>query len=308
MKNDKRTIKPIYIYLFLLPAFLLITWLLVFPILDTFRMSMFSPTETGENIFIGFQNIKKLLTNIFWKPQLINAIKNNFKFWIIQVFLQNTTSLLMASLLSLRYLRGKNLFRTILFFPTMLSITIVGFVWQLILSPIWGVAKNILELFNLGSFYAPWLGLESSALNTLALINIWQWMGMPMMLFYAALISIPDELIEAAIVDGATEWSAFWRIKFPLILPVIGMVITITFVSNFSSFDLIYATQGPLAGPNGSTDVMGTLFYRTFFGAMLQMGDPQMGSVVASVMTFITITGVLLYMLIWRRLVRTYEY
>jgi len=294
--------------LFLLPAMILITWLLVFPIIDTVRMSLFSTEDGGENVFIGLQNFRRLLTSPQWQPRLLNALKNNLKFWGIQVLLQNTTSLFMASLLTLRYLRGRSFFRTVLFFPAMLSITVVGFVWQLILSPIWGVAPQIMEFVGLGRYFQPWLGLESSALIALAFINIWQWMGMPMMLFYAALIGIPEELIEAAIVDGASDWDIFWRIKFPLILPVIGMVITITFVSNFSAFDLIYATQGPLAGPNYSTDIMGSFFYRTFFGAMLQMGDPEMGSVVASAMFFVTISGVLLYFLVWRRLFKSYDF
>jgi raffinose/stachyose/melibiose transport system permease protein len=186
-------------------------------------------------------------------------------------------------------------------------VVIVGFIWQLILSPLWGIAEGIMGLVGLEQFFKPWLGLESSALITLSLISVWQFIGIPMMLFYAALISIPEELVEAATVDGASAWQAFWRIKFPLILPTVGIVAILTYVGNFNAFDLIYTTQGALAGPNFSTDIMGTLFYRTFFGQQLQLGNPTMGATVATMMFLIILVGVLIYMFIWQRRVQTYE-
>ena len=142
---------------------------------------------------------------------------------------------------------------------------------------------------------------------TLSFISVWQFVGIPMMLLYAALIAIPDELIEAAFVDGATAWNVFWRIKFPLILPTLGIVAILTFVGNFNAFDLVYTTQGVLAGPNFSTDLLGTLFYRTFFGQQLQLGNPTMGATVATMMFLIILSGVLLYMFAWQRRVQTYE-
>jgi raffinose/stachyose/melibiose transport system permease protein len=128
-----------------------------------------------------------------------------------------------------------------------------------------------------------------------------------MILFYAALIGIPDELTEAARVDGASAWETFWRIKFPLILPTVGIVGILTFVGNFNAFDQIYTMKGANAGPDFSTDIMGTLFYRTFFGQQLQLGNPTMGATVAAMMFLIILTGVLLYMFLWARRVQTYE-
>jgi raffinose/stachyose/melibiose transport system permease protein len=151
------------------------------------------------------------------------------------------------------------------------------------------------------------LGLESSALITVSLISVWQFIGIPMMLFYAAMLGISDELIEAAYVDGATGWTVFWRIKFPLILPTVGIVAVLTYVGNFNAFDLIYTTQGALAGPNFSTDILGTFFYRTFFGFQLQLGNPTMGATVAAMMFLIILTGVLIYLYGWQRRIQTYE-
>ena len=122
-----------------------------------------------------------------------------------------------------------------------------------------------------------------------------------MMLFVAALISIPDEIIEAARVDGARTWDVFWNIKFPLILPTIGIVGVLTFVGNFNAFDLIYTTQGAPATPNFSTDLLGTLFYRTFFGFQLQLGSPTLGAAVAGVMFLIILAGVLIYLFGYQR-------
>ncbi len=129
-----------------------------------------------------------------------------------------------------------------------------------------------------------------------------------MLLFLAALIGIPEELIEAARVDGATAWGVFWRVKFPLILPTVGIVAVLTFVGNFNAFDLIYTTQGALAGPNFATDILGTFFFRTFFGFQLQPGDPYMGATVAGVMFLIILGGVLLYFFGWQRRLQQIEF
>ena len=126
-----------------------------------------------------------------------------------------------------------------------------------------------------------------------------------MMLIYAALLNIPDDLVDAATVDGAGPFSIFWFIKLPLILPTLGVVSILTFVANFNAFDLIYAVKGALAGPNFSTDILGTFFYRTFFGYQLQVGSPTMGATVATAMLIIILLGVLVYLFgVQRRLQR----
>ncbi|CAN5606674.1 hypothetical protein BH24DEI1_BH24DEI1_06790 [soil metagenome] len=185
---------------------------------------------------------------------------------------------------------------------------LIGFVWRLILSPLWGISQDALNIVGREHLNRPWLGLESTALVTLSLVSVWQWVGIPMLLFLAALISIPEEVVEAARVDGANAWQVFWGIKFPLILPTVGIVGVLTFVSNFNAFDLIYTTQRALAGPNFSTDILGTLFFRTFFGVQLQPGNPTMGATVAGVMFLIIMTGVLLYFFGWQRRLQRVEY
>ena len=192
--------------------------------------------------------------------------------------------------------------------PTVLSVVIIGFIWQLILNPLWGIAEGMLKAVRLGFLFQPWLGQQSTALATLSLISVWQFVGIPMILFYTALIGIPEELSEAARVDGATGWDIFWRVKFPLLLPTVGVVTILTFVGNFNAFDLIFTIKGGLAGPEFASDIMGTLFYRTFFGFQLQLGNPTMGATVATAMFLIILSGVLLYMFLWQRRVTTYEF
>ena len=98
-----------------------------------------------------------------------------------------------------------------------MSIVIVGYIFNLILSNLWGIPQTLLGIFGLEDLYQPWLGLREYALITVSLISIWQFVGIPMMLFYAALLNIPEEILDAAKVDGSTGLSTFWKIKFPLI-------------------------------------------------------------------------------------------
>ncbi|MFK7802567.1 MAG: carbohydrate ABC transporter permease [Anaerolineae bacterium] len=295
---------PTHIVVFLLPAFIIYTLFMIIPLVDSLRLSFYS-NETGA--FVLFDNYKTLLTADLWSVRFWGAVKNNLWFFAINMVVQNPVGLLLAAMLSRRNLKGANIYRTLLFMPTMLSVVIIGFIWQLILSPLWGISESMLDVVGLGSFFQPWLGLESTALNTLALISVWQFIGIPMMLFYAALLGIPEDLIEAAHVDGATAWNVFWRIKFPLILPTVGIVSILTFVGNFNAFDLIYTVKGALAGPNYSTDIMGTLFFRTFFGQQLQLGNPEMGATVAAMMLLIILGGVVLYLVGWQRRITSYE-
>ena len=203
----------------------------------------FAPAEDGGLRFVGLGNYATLITSPQWAPRLWNALTNNLIFFVIHMIVQNPVGLLLAALLSSRIVRGKAVYRALIFTPTVLSVVLVGFIWRLILSPLWGISGDFLDALGLGSLNQPWLGQESTALVTLALVSVWQNVGIPMMLFLAALIGIPDELLEAARVDGATAWGVFWRIRFPLILPTVGIVAVLTFVGNFNAFDLIYSTQ-----------------------------------------------------------------
>jgi raffinose/stachyose/melibiose transport system permease protein len=306
IEDVKRPIRW-HIGIFLLPAFLVYTAVMILPLAETLRQSFYNDID-GTITFVGLANYKVLFGDARWSHDLWNAFRNNLDFFAIHMCVQNPIGIALAALLSTRKLRFAAFYRTAIFLPALLSFVIVGFIWKLILSPIWGVAPYLLDLVELKWVFAPWLGRPGSALVALSLVSVWQWIGVPMMLIYAALLGIPDEVIEAAECDGIAGWSQFWKIKLPLILPAIGIISILTFVGNFNAFDLIYTAQGALAGPDGSTDILGTFLYRTFFGYQLQLGDRSMGATVATVMFVIILAGVSLYLFTIQRRLRRYQF
>jgi raffinose/stachyose/melibiose transport system permease protein len=295
-----------FLYVFLVPAALIYTLFMIYPLIDSLVLSFFAVTPEHHQVWNGIGNYRRLLMDSNYAPRFWGALRNNLLFFAINMAVQNPVALLLAALLVSKG-HGRTVYRTLLFTPTVLSVVIIGFIWQLILSPLWGVAPLMMRAVGIGSLFRPWLGLPQTALITVSLISVWQFIGIPMILFYTSLIGIPDELLEAARVDGATKNQVFWKVKIPLLLPTLGIVTVLTFVGNFNAFDLIYAMKGALAGPEFSSDIMGTLFYRTFFGQQLQLGDPAMGATVAAMMFLIILTGVLAYTFLWQRRVKSYE-
>lgn len=315
--NSSRKAFPWHIIVFLAPAFLVYTLFMIYPLVDSLRLSLYTrvpdPVNQRQEVeeFVGLRNYENLLTNDLYAPRLRGAIANNFGFFLIHMFVQNPIGLLLATVLASQFVYGRSIYRTLIFMPTILSFVLVGFIWNsILLQPQWGIVRNFTVAVGAHQWFTPWkwIGDENSALMMMSLISVWQFVGIPMMLFLAALVSIPDELIEAARVDGATAWDVFWRIKFPLLLPTVGIVGVLTFVGNFNAFDLIYTVKGGLAGPNFRTDLMATLFHRTFFGFQLQSGDPMMGASVAGVMFMIILVGVLLYLFGWQRRITRVEF
>ena len=296
-----------HIAVFLAPAVLVYTAIMILPLFGTLQLALFRSVEQVQT-FVGLGNFRTLFGDPNWSAGFWNALRNNLVFFVIHMLVQNPIGVVLAALLSSPRLRFSAFYRTAIFVPTVLSFVVVGFAWKLILSPIWGVAPSLLDLVGLKSLFSPWLGKESSALIALSLVSVWQFVGIPMMLIYAALLSIPDEVIEAAECDGVTGMAQFWKIKLPLILPAIGIISILTFVGNFNAFDLVYTVQGALAGPDMSTDILGTLLYRTFFGFQLQLGDRSMGATIATVMFVIILAGVSFYLFAIQRRMRRYQF
>lgn len=297
-----------YIVVFLAPATLIYTLFAIYPILESLRLSLYVSDATSSH-YVGLANYIRLLSEPYWAEQFWNAFKNNVLLFIMHMLIQNPIALALAALLCMPSLKGAATYRTLFFLPTLLSVVVVGFIWQLILSPLWGITPDFLKLVGLSDYFKPWLGLEGSALITVTLISIWQYVGIPLMLFYAALLNVPEETIEAARIDGLNGWWVFWKVQLPLILPTLGLVGILTYIGNFTaSFDLIYSIQGGLAGPDFSTDVMGTFLFRTFFGFQAQLGDVNMGATVASALLFIILAGICVYLFGVQRKLQRYDH
>ena len=114
-------------------------------------------------------------------------------------------------------------------------------------------------------------------------------------MFVAALRGVSDDLLQAASIEGANTWHQFWRIKLPLIMPVVGMIAILTFVNNFNAFDVVYALAKVNGAPNYATDLIGTLFYRVGIAGQHPVGipDPGMGAAIATITFFVLCLGVI---------------
>jgi len=300
---------PTHIIVFLAPALILYGIFVIYPLIDSVRISLYVREPGGIAEFVGLGNYVTLLTDeMVWQPRFLNAFKNSLTFFLVNMIVQNPLAILLAGILATK-VRGGIFYRILIFSPAILSLTIAAFVWRLLLNPLWGISYDLLEFIGLGNLAQPWLGLESTVLTTLALISSWQFVGIPMMLYYTTLIGIPSDLTEAAAVDGATEWQIFWRVKFPLLLPMVGIVSLLTFIGNFNAFDIIFALKGADAGPNFAADTMMTFFYRIFFGnSGFSTSNTHMGATIAGMIFIILLVAVLLYLFVWRRMIKTYEY
>lgn len=288
--------------LFLLPAVIIYIVFMAGPLFDSLRLSLYQGKGYDPTTFVGLQNYRDLFTNPLWREKLFNAFTNTCIFFGIHMLVQNTLGLLFANLLSAEF-KGRNFFRTVIFAPATLSVLVTGFLWTLILNPNWGAVNKTLIAVGLREYALPWLGRENLALPIISLTSVWQWVGMPTVMFLAGLMGISDELLEAARIDGASEWNIFWKIKFPLLKPVIGVVAILTFVDNFNAFDVIYAMAGAKGEPAYSTDLLATLFYRTGIAGEHPVGIPNMGMGAAiATMTFaILMAGVLFWLYLSRK-------
>jgi ABC-type sugar transport system permease subunit len=284
-----------YLAAFTVPALVVYTVFAAYPLVNSIYLSFFD-TDDGPGRFVGFDNYVYLFTNPTTSSRFWNALVNNVEFFAIHLVVEVPLGLLLAGLLtSDRLRRSVGVYRTLLFIPTTLSVVIVGFIWRLIINPLWGLVDF------------PLLGDERTALATISLMSVWQYVGIPMIFLYTALLAIPRHVLEAARIDGAQGWSTFWRIKFPLIAPQFGLIAILTYIWTFNGFDLVFALNGAVPGPNYSTDILGTLFYRTFFGSSGQVADLDLGATVASVIFLIILTTTAGYFLLLYRRIRSYE-
>lgn len=287
---------------FLLPALFIYIVFMAFPLFNSMRLSFYTGQGLRPDRFVGFQNYVELLTNPLWRDRFFNALGNTFLFFGIHMLVQNTLGLLFAVLLSSQ-IKARNIFRTIIFTPATLSVLVTGFLWSLILNPRWGAVAALLKSAGLAAWVKPWLGDPNTALPIISLVSSWQWVGLPMMMFLAGLLTISDELLEAARVDGANAWQSFWKIRLPLLVPTIGIVSVLTFVGNFNAFDVVYAMSGVRGEPGYATDLMGTFFYRTAIAGEHPVAQPNMGigAAVATITFLILLTGVSTWLFLSRR-------
>jgi raffinose/stachyose/melibiose transport system permease protein len=254
----------------MLPALLLYTVFVVYPLVSALQYSLYDWSGTRQSGFAGLGNFRDLFTRYPLSEQVWRALEHNVLFFAGTMVIQNTAGLTFAVLL-VRSRRGKRFLQTAFTLPHLVSPIVVGYLWSLMLNPQFGVVNATLRAVGLDTLAQPWRGDPHLALPVAIVVNAWQWIGFPMLLFAAALAGIPEEYHEAARCDGASAWQTFRRVTLPLLTPAIGIVSVLTFVGNFNVLDLIFSLQGSQGNPAGATDVLGLLFYRTAF----QSPDPN---------------------------------
>jgi raffinose/stachyose/melibiose transport system permease protein len=300
MTGKKSNSLKLFMVFFLLPSIIIYTGFLLLPILDSMRLSFYSGKGLIPDEFVGFENYVKLFTQFPFKGLMINAFTNNIKFFIIVTLIQNIIGFFIAFLVT-RKILGSGFFRKISFLPTTLSVLVIGFLFKLMLNPSWGIFDKILTAIGLESIIRPWLGDPLTALPVLAIVVSWQFMGESVLFYTAGIDAIPEEVTEAARIDGANPLQELWYIVLPSILPIIGIVTILIFIGDFTQFDIVYAMSSTQANPGYATDLFGSLFYRAAFNTPTRGGwGMGMGAAVSTVMFFIVFIGVMA----WRYLLK----
>ena len=291
--------------LFVLPALLVYGLFVLYPTISAFWLSLYDWNGFGlEMNFVGLDNFREALKS----PLVYNAAWHNLIFFVAIFIFQNTVGIFLAVQLDARP-RGVEFYRAIFFMPVIMSLVAVGFIWSLMLSPHIGFLNPLLKDLGLGYFAKAWMSDTTWALPTVIAVQAWHILGWAIVIYLAGLQNIPTELREAAEIDGANGWQSFWYVVFPLLAPAFTSLTVLTFIQIFRVFDIVYVLAGPIGSPAGTTDVLGTLIYRTAFGssAVTNVSNRMSYAISLSVLLFIVLgfCSTLLLVLLRRREVQS---
>lgn len=275
-----------YALLFILPSFLLYTLFVIVPTAGSVYLSFTSWDGISSDIrYIGFANF----VEIFQSPRVQNALKNTLVMTITLVLLENIAAIAMALMVDkVRWFR--NLFRSIFYFPTLLSGIVMGFVWAMILNYNFGVFNQILTSVGLGDYIVDWLGNPKYAMLSIILSTVWKGAGYYMIIYLAGLQGIPQELNEAASIDGAGGWQQFRHITFPLLAGSMTVCMVLSMISALKIFDQIAVmTDG---GPGFETETLTYIIYKVGFGELRQGFGTALAMVLFLIILIITVIQV----------------
>lgn len=272
------------IFLGLLPALLIYLGIAVIPIAISIYYSFMDWNGLSAMTFVGFDNFSQIFSDsIFWK-----SVVNNIIIMLSGIVGQVPLGLLLALLLNGK-LRGGSFFRTVGFLPVVIPAVIVSLIWGMVYNTEYGFLNGILGLLGLESWQQNWLGNPSYSMISLAIAYIWQNCGFYMIIFIAALQNIPNEVYEAAELDGATGVKKTFHITIPMIKETIFVAIVYCISTSFRVFDLIHVMTG--GGPAHNTEVMTIYMYnKTFIN--LQFGYGSAVSILILLFSLIVITAV----------------
>ena len=250
----------VHILIFLLPALILFCGVLIAPIAASAYFSLYDWIGLGARTFIGLANYRELFTSN--SIGFMKALRNSLLLAALSVFLQLPLALGLALILG-RKIKGERLFLSVYFMPVLISTVVIGQLWLKIYNPDYGILNVFLRSVGLGKFAKIWLGTKKTALGAAFVPILWQYVGYHMLLLYAGVKSVPPELREAAMIDGATAAQVDRYIVLPNIKPIIRVSVIFAVTGSLKSFDLIYVlTNG---GPQHATEVPSTLMINMLF-------------------------------------------
>ncbi len=249
-----------HILVFLLPALLLFCGVLIAPIVMSAYYSFFDWNGIGAKTFIGFANYKELFSSN--AIGFMKALRNSLLLAALSVFLQLPLALALALALG-KGIKGERAFLSIYFMPVLISTVVIGQLWLKIYNPDYGILNVFLRAIGRDDLTRIWLGKRETALGAVFVPTLWQYVGYHMLLLYAGVKSVPTELREAAMLDGASDAKVNRYIVLPYIKPIIRISVIFAITGSLKSFDLIYVlTNG---GPFHSTEVPSTLMISMLF-------------------------------------------
>lgn len=275
--------------LFLLPATIIFTVFVIWPVIQSARYSLYSWNGLGPPTqFIGLDNYARLVTDpLFWQ-----ALRNNGFVMIWSLATQIPLGLSLAILLT-GQIKGSSFFRTLYLSPLVLSGVIVGLLWQWIYNPTFGLANELLRILGLEQYTSTWLGNGSIALACIILVSTWRDLGFYIVLFAAAIQGIPQDVYEAATIDGANGWQLHRYITLPLLKTTMLTATVLSIIGSLLFFDLVWVmTQG---GPYHSSELVTSYMFKMAFtlkrwGYATTLGFVLFGITFAFAIAFILLT------------------
>lgn len=271
------------IALFVVPGFVLYTILVIVPVIWSLYYSLFSGSPGLQWEFVGFDNYVKL----FHDKNFLNSLAVNAKYISVVMIGQVGLGLLLALMFRFWLKRCKTIVRTLVFFPVVLPTVAVGQLFAKIyeIQPNYGLLNSFLDAVGLSNLVQPWIGQESTALWALCVMDIWVAMGFYSVIFYGALLDIPEDILEAARIDGAGSFQMFKSILLPLLRPMIITSLVFSFSGTVKMFESALAlTNG---GPGTATKSLSMYMYDVLF----TYNKVGYGSVIAIVIFLICIVG-----------------
>ncbi|MDH6182163.1 raffinose/stachyose/melibiose transport system permease protein [Microbacteriaceae bacterium SG_E_30_P1] len=268
------------------PALLIFVGFVIVPIAAAAYYGFFSWQGYGQPTdFVGLRNYITILQD----PGFHDALLHNGVIVVLSLVLQAPIAILLALLLN-RRMKGQSIIRVLIFVPYVIAEVVVGTGWSLILQSD-GALNNFLDQIGLGAVRQDWLSDPSIAMGTLMAILVWKYVGFAVIILLAGLQGIPQELYEAAAIDGASYWQIQRRITFPLLGPTIRIWAFLSIIGALQLFDLVYIIWGQYIAPVAGTSTMATYMVANGRNA----GSFGYGIAVAVVMFVISLIVALAY-------------